>query len=76
MIFILRIDYRWNGGDPLARRVFQDTSTTREQQRPAVLDCALHDRTHDKAGVECYPVSPAIRKEVLATKHQANAAQV
>jgi hypothetical protein len=36
------------------------------------IDCALHDMTRDKPGVECYLSAPAIRKEALATKHQAN----
>ena len=41
------------------------------------LDCALHDMRRDKAGIECYAMPPAMRKEVHAMKDcHANAAQV
>jgi hypothetical protein len=43
---------------------------TCQQQRPRFSDCALHDMTRDKASVQCYPMPPAIRKEVSATGRQ------
>ena len=52
--------------DIVARTPFMRAllAPTCQQQRPAILDCALHDMRRDRASVQCYRMPPAIRKEV------------